>query len=556
MSMKRRIVLILSLICLAAVPALAQGYVPTPVEVSTEKVKLNGKVYYAHLVLERQTLYSIAKAYGVTVDVLQEANPSIRETGLQKSTILLVPAEVAVPGRSEEETQAAIDPTPKQQGYKEHTVRWYEDIDVIAKKYDVTAEDIIKFNGLSSRKLSTRQVIRIPLKVDVPDQLDIESDTPEVQTVESDGTAQNAVQDSLANAPEVADSVLIETRKRDFVEFSLLLPMNAAGNTSELNMDFYSGVLMAVRDLEAEGLKIKMNVYDLYAGMPSTLELQGGDFVLGPIASRDLEAVLTRLEGSVPVISPLDQKAASLSGSYHNFIQAPSGADNQYEDLGEWVKEDCTETDKIIFITEKNAASVQASIGIRSALARRELSYDILSYGMSEGQQVPEILTPLLTSYGVNRVVVASESEQFVGDVVRNLGIMLGKGYSVVMYAPSKVKNFETIDGSALHDVSLHMSTSYHADYSSENAERFVHAYRALFRTEPSQFALQGYDTSRYFILRVASYGNRWKNSMGGERSRGLHTDFLFDEDENGDRHNVAVRRVVYNPDYTTSLVK
>lgn len=555
MSMKRHIALIISLLCLATVPSLAQGYVPAAVEITTEKVKLNGKVYYAHLVQERQTLYGIAKAYGVTEEVLHEANPSLRETGLQKSTILLIPVDKAVPGRSEEETKKAIESPEEQKGYKEHTVRWYEDIDDIARRYNVSPEDIMKFNGLKDRKLKTRQVLRIPLAAKTPAPLDIQPDTPEVETVQADTlVAVAGPQEGLASAPEVADSVLIETRSRDYVEFSLLLPLNASGKTSELNMDFYSGVLMALRDLEADGLKIKMNTFDLYAGMPSIDVLSGGDFVLGPIASRDLEAVLSRIDGSVPVISPLDQKAGSLSADYRNFIQAPSGVDNQYEDLGEWLLENNAEGDKIIFVSQKNAASAQASIGIRSALARRELTYDILSYGMSEGQRVPTIIAPLLVKERVNRVVVASENEAFVGDVVRNLSIMAGKGYKIEMYAPSKVKNFESIDGSSLHDLSAHISTAYHVEYGSKGVEDFVHAYRALFRTEPSQFAFQGYDTARYFILRVARYSSGWQNYLGRDRSRGLHTDFLFDEDENGNRHNVAVRRVIYNPDYTTSL--
>ena len=77
--MKRHIALLASLLILACTAAVAQDYVPTPVTVSSEKVKLNGKVYYAHLVLERQTIYSIAKAYGVTEQDLYDANPSLKE---------------------------------------------------------------------------------------------------------------------------------------------------------------------------------------------------------------------------------------------------------------------------------------------------------------------------------------------------------------------------------------------------------------------------------------------------------------------------------------------
>lgn len=555
--MKRLITLIASLLVLGCGAALAQEYVPTPVTVSKEKVKLNGKIYLSHVVLERQTLYSISKAYGVTEEALYEANPSLRETGLQKNAILLIPFhENAAPESSVESTDQKKAETSS---YTEHTVKWYEDIEDIARRYDVSVKDIMELNGLKSKKLSTRQVLKIPVKTVVltpqPEAAEADDKPDEVETVKPENN-ENRVQAQEIEAPEVSDTDLLNLRSRDVVDFSLVLPLRATGNPSELNMDFYSGVLLALKDLEAEGLKVQAHVYDLTAGMPPVDALVKSDFVLGPVASRDLEAILQRVDGRVPVISPLDQKASSLSTFYHNFIQVPTAVDNQYDDLGQWVKEDAEDDDKIILITEKGAGSVTASVAIRSALARRELTYDILNYAIVEGRGIPAILTGTMTKEGTNRVVVASESEAFIGDVVRNLGIMLGKGYDIVMYAPSKVRTFDTIEGSAYHDASLHISTSYHADYSSDEVDRFIRAYRALFRTEPSQFAFQGYDTARYFIVRAARYGMAWPERLGHERSSGLHTDFLFDSDGNGNHHNVAVRRIVFKKDYSTVLQK
>ena len=63
--MKRLITLLASLLLLGSAAAVAQEYVSTPVTISKEKVKLNDKIYLSHVVLERQTLFSIAKAYGV-----------------------------------------------------------------------------------------------------------------------------------------------------------------------------------------------------------------------------------------------------------------------------------------------------------------------------------------------------------------------------------------------------------------------------------------------------------------------------------------------------------
>jgi len=536
--MKRLLTLIATIAVLGCAQALAQDYVPTPVTVSREKVKLNGKVYLSHVVLEKQTLYSISKAYGVTEEDLYEANPSLRETGLQKNAILLVPYR--------EEAAPAV------QDYTEHIVRWYEDINDIARRYGVTVKDIMDANQLTGKKLSTRQVLRIPVVKTETEEEKAEPAGEPLPPVPPVTVEEEVKADTLEVVP---DSTLLSMRTRGSARFSLILPLRAAAGGSEMNMDFYSGVLMAMKDLEEEGVKVHMNVYDLNAGIPPVEELVKDDFVLGPVASRDLEAILQRVEGRVPVISPLDQKAAALTVNYRNFIQAPSATDHQYEDLAQWVKEDLRPTDKVILVTEKGADNVTASVAIRSALARRGMNYDILSYAIVEGRSIPATLAEIMAGKdSLTRVVVASESEAFTGDVVRNLGIMQGKGYDMVMYAPSRVRTFETIEGSAYHDAALHISTAYHVDYSDPKVERFVHAYRALFRTEPSQFAFQGYDTARYFVVRCIRYGSDWTRMLGTERSSGLHTDFLFIQDESGNSHNRAVRRIVFNKDYSTTL--
>ncbi|MBO4585330.1 MAG: LysM peptidoglycan-binding domain-containing protein, partial [Bacteroidales bacterium] len=146
-------IIVAALLSLWGTAALAQEYVPTPVTVSKEKVKLNGKVYLSHVVMERQTLYGIANAYGVKVDDIYEANPSLRETGLQKNAIILIPFK--------EMTEEA----PVNKTFIEHSVKWYEDLEDIARRYNVSVKEIMDLNKLDSKKLNTRQVLKIPVPV-------------------------------------------------------------------------------------------------------------------------------------------------------------------------------------------------------------------------------------------------------------------------------------------------------------------------------------------------------------------------------------------------------
>ena len=159
----------------------AQEYVAPPVVVSKEKVRLGGKVYYSHVVQERQTLYSIGKAYGVSLQEIYDSNPTLNlETeGLKKNQILMIPVKEGVqqdqvPQAAEESSQpeeavpVTVEANPREQKFQEkddyfiHKVKWFEDLDAIANKYGVSKESIININGMTSSKVKRRQELKIP----------------------------------------------------------------------------------------------------------------------------------------------------------------------------------------------------------------------------------------------------------------------------------------------------------------------------------------------------------------------------------------------------------
>ena len=84
--------MILSVALASVPPAFAQdNYVATPVSVSKEKVKVNGRLCYSHVVLERQTLFSISKAYGVSIEDIYKYNPDVKAKGLKNNSIIVIP---------------------------------------------------------------------------------------------------------------------------------------------------------------------------------------------------------------------------------------------------------------------------------------------------------------------------------------------------------------------------------------------------------------------------------------------------------------------------------
>lgn len=161
--------MILSVALASVPPAFAQdNYVATPVSVSKEKVKVNGRLCYSHVVLERQTLFSISKAYGVSIEDIYKYNPDVKAKGLKKNSIIVIPmpeeqekpskagkkgrneesmakvetAQTSLAQKQEEKVTATATKDEGQEPEKKaepkiHIVKWYETIETIAAKYDV-----------------------------------------------------------------------------------------------------------------------------------------------------------------------------------------------------------------------------------------------------------------------------------------------------------------------------------------------------------------------------------------------------------------------------------
>lgn len=102
-----------------------------------------------YIVKSGDSLWSIAKKYGVTVDELKSANNLT-------SNLLNIGQRLKIPSVTEEETTE----------YTNYTVKSGDTLYSIAKQYDLTMQELIDFNNLSSTLLSIGQTLRIPVAVE------------------------------------------------------------------------------------------------------------------------------------------------------------------------------------------------------------------------------------------------------------------------------------------------------------------------------------------------------------------------------------------------------
>ena len=361
-------------------------------------------------------------------------------------------------------------------------------------------------------------------------------------------------QDTLA----LADSLAAETPEPivqedvfvldipSVIHIGLVLPLQASEAKPSTNfLDLYSGALLALRDLGAAGLRADLQVFDSADGktaIPSSL-IDESDVIIGPVGYEEmLQALPLCIPGKV-LISPLEPKTAPLAAE-QPMVQAPAPWTAQIDDLVRWIGQDVL-PGAPIYVVRDTSTVVQ---GEQSAYLMARLQDRMVNY--KSVVSVREI--PFEKNRPVN-VLIASDRDNFITSVVKTLGIEGARNGNVTLYGTSRTRTNGTAQ-TDLHHLNAHLTSAYFIDYDDPAVEKFILAYRALFQNEPGSFAFQGYDAMHYFVSICAQYGRQWYKKLPYYNERGLQSDFRFNDET--PRVNQAVRRIVYNPDLSTSVAR
>lgn len=636
------ILLATAALCSASFPAYAQEYQNAEVKVSKDKVRLNGKVCYIHVVMEHQTLFSIAKAYEVSIEDIYEYNQALDlpNRGLKAGQILYMPikneassakdskksddrkdddgnlwdkvkAAGKTAGEKISDAAESLKPEPKadkKQEVKEkevnkeekvaqksdgktaaapsgsagdysfHVVKWYEDIDFIANKYNVSKESIRNINGMSSDEFEPKQMIKIPRNPAAWENMSstgkeepgaVKVETPASPVDEGAGMAgHEAVEEAPVSEVENVyslgeadpDGLFDIFGKKKNVSITMLIPYTTRGSNTQM-MDFYCGALTAARDLSKTGLSIDLEAGDVSDGVisASSERLQKSDFIIGPVSNADILKTVSMSEQKSWVVSPLDPKGEAIADSVINVIQAPVPAKVQIEDMARWIAEDRKAEDNVIVITQKSAPTAYGN-DVVNAMNASGTAFSTLAFNVSEGRSIMTKLSGMLTATGSNRIVIASDNKPFVMEAMRNIFLVSSsKSADIQLYGTARLRSFEGSDGidiEQMHSINTHISGGYFINYNDRAVKDFILRYRALFHTEPSQSAFQGYDLMTFFATMAHDYGRRWYVRSEGETFTGLQSDLNLKREGEGGFVNHGVRRVIYSPDFSIRLVR
>ena len=521
-------------------PAVYGQYTPPPVKISTELLNRNGLTFYVHHVEKKQTLFSIAKAYNVVVSVILEDNPALR-SGIKEGDLVYIrnaeaPAETVLPETPQE--NPAKEEAVKTETLK-HTVRWYETLESIDKLYNVSVESIVAANSLTGSELNTRQVLQIP------------------STVPENGTKEISATSGLI---PLRQSIFKEHKSAENHVVSLVLPFDSKsfetnpGNNNYL--DFYQGFLLAVNDMRVKGMNMDLRIFDTKDYTSSSMiaqsgRLDGSELIIGPVFSSEIEGLINYTkEKRIPLISPMDPDSEKFVENNPNFFQVSVPVKDQQEELLSSIP---TGSHVAIFYQEPSPDIKLVNL-TKEILTQKGITFTSLSYNLLKGRSVYSALLSKLDATKENSVIVISNSEAFVSDMLRNLNLINTRsGYKITLYGTPRWRNFENVDINYYHSMNLHISLQYNVNYSSEDVKVFLSKYRALFGTEPSPYAFEAYDLGLYFLGSLYNYGSDFVDYLN-EFNTGnlLQSSYKFVRESRANGFiNRRSRLIIYRPDYS-----
>lgn len=483
------------------------------VKKSTKTETVEGKTYYLHTVEKKQTLYAIAKAYGVTVNDIVLENPATMGE-IKAGQVLRIPA--FKPSATTTTTR------PDTAKYFYHKVEAGQTLYAISKLYNVKPEAIEALNpDVKSGGIKTGQSLKIP----------------GVATTTGTGTLTTVIADTtkpkLKDSYNVALMLPFQLEKVDGIEIKdLIHDKQSFPAKMEVAVQFYEGALLALDSLRRTGMNVKLYAYDAddvdSAQMSIMLqkpEFANMDLFIGPLYPAVFKPVAKfAMEHHIPAVSPVSQSNRPLFKNSWTSKTIPS-LSTQMEQLAQYVAK-WHASDNVIVIgtsSTKDAAYVNAF----------QKMYNTTRYPSgSDSVRVLKGVTgldALISATGNNVIIVPSTSQVFVTDLLRSLNAMTDKDKKkFTLYGMPNWMTYENLDFSYLQNLNFHYATPYFIDYSDSLTKHFLRTYLQTYKGDASQYAFQGYDVTMFYLKALQQYGSGLQQKLPELKYTGLQQCFDF----------------------------
>jgi len=489
------------------------------------------KVVY-HEVLPKETKYSIAKQYGMTIEELEKRNPEIipNLTIGYKLLIKGIASKTDKVTVVEPKTETPQKIVPKV-NYIDYEVKPKETLYSLSKMSSLSQEELVKLNPALANGVAIGMIIKVPEFASIPQQLE----------------------------PKKAYSSLSKN-SNDRKKLVLLLPFNLSnieGDTINstsmrlkkdkfLNMtlDFYSGALMAIDSAKSLGIKVDVKIFDSQetknssniSGINQENNLESADAIIGPFYQSNVEKTAALLvKNNVPVISPLSKDIGSALPNLYQTIPTVAALKNAVFDFMR------AKNGNIIAVVDKKKESARKYI--------QENHSDVQFATLLEnGSLSAESLKSLFVKDKTNYVVMETANTVMIKwTMATMISAMANYKLQLVILEPNETLDTDEINFENLTKLNL-MYSSIARENDSPEAKIFEKEYRKVNKISPSTFATRGFDLTFDTMMRL-SQDKSYQETVDAIATEQVDNKFEYYKKADGGYTNKGIYILYYDTD-------
>lgn len=461
-----------------------------------------------YTVLAKEGKWRIAYKFGISVPQLEALNPNMGAS-LNEGQQLNVPNIIISDKKQIEEDQF---------GY--YIVKATEGFYRLEKKLGLSKELLVSLNPeLEIEGLKLGMVLRVPKS--------------SVKDIETALVFTTTLSDSLVDLTVKNIGLLLPFKTKSIDSDSLSLAREQLKRDGYINLstDFYSGVAIAIDSAKQLGISVNLDVFDTNAKaldvktILNETDFSKYDLILGPITSKNLELTAQHvLKDNIPVVSPF----VNSKKSYSNLFQTIPDLDWMRSKMVSYVKTDTIPHRTLIIYDSKNTSTVTylKKAFPSASLITSKTDKDGVEQFYLMLEDVQKALLP-----GRTIVFLESNNEGFVSNVTSMLNAMNGLTTlvddneteiqrDILLMTTSKNKAFEGKNVSNYDLSNLHFQ--YPAiNFNMELPSAFQEKYLIKFGTFPNKYAIRGFDLTMDLLLRLSRFGTLY------ERATDIQTSYI-----------------------------
>ncbi|MBR5456099.1 MAG: LysM peptidoglycan-binding domain-containing protein [Bacteroidaceae bacterium] len=261
-----------------------------------------------HTIKSGETLYRLGKMYGITTQAICDANPGLSIENFKAGEVILIP-QSADKGNGTAQEQVQEE---RKITFTTHKVKRREDREDICALYGITDQELIAANPeIIYGKLKKNMILKIPVKSKS------QETNPNPRTASEEHSGNEIL--TLGKEEDITITPDNDTDSNESaLNVALILPFlldSYAPNEQVKMVEYYQGFLMAVKKLKEEGYSFKISTFDsghMEESLDSLLSsgaLDKMDIIIGALyQNHNKELASFAKKNSIPLVIPFTSK--------------------------------------------------------------------------------------------------------------------------------------------------------------------------------------------------------------------------------------------------------